>query len=195
MARTERAAGRAPVAAPLSRAERRRLAEVRRGRFFLVVAVVLAAVALVAWFPATSLLHERQALAATTGQVRRLTQQDRALAREEQRLQSPAEVARIAREQYQLVAPGQQAYQVLPPNGAAGSSTAAYAGDPGLQRPVTPSAAAELPPGSVGVTTTTGPGGTARTGRTGSAATGEGATTTPPTSLWSRITQTLEFWH
>ena len=62
-------------------------------------------------------------------------------------LSSSAEIARIAREQYQLVNPGQQAYEVLPPTRASKAGTT-YAGDPALKGPVAPSSASVLPPGS-----------------------------------------------
>ncbi len=83
-----------------------------------------------------------------------LHKQDAALAQEKKNLSDPGEIGRIAREQYQLVNPGQQAYEVLPPSGAAAAGTP-YAGDPGSAGPATPSATPELPPG--GVTTTTSP--------------------------------------
>ena len=128
-----------------TRAERRRASQVRRGRLALLVALCASALALVAWFPAGALMHQRQALSSTATRLAQLSQQDRALAQEQRRLQSSAEVARIARQQYQLVSPGQRAYQVLPANGKSGS--AASQGDPGLQPLVVPSASSELPRG------------------------------------------------
>ena len=120
----------------------------------LVGAVVVSAIVLFAWFPAGSLLDQRSNLAGTEAQLATLHKQDAALAQEKKNLSDSTEIGRIAREQYQLVSPGQQAYEVLPPSGAAAAGTP-YAGDPGSDGPVTPSAAAELPPG--GVTTTTTP--------------------------------------
>ncbi len=132
-----------------ARARRERAAKVRRNRVILAGSALLSVLMLGLWFPASALYHQHQAIAATTTQLTQLRQQDRALAEEQRLLKSPAEVERLAREQYQLVSPGQRAYQILPPS-ASGKGDAAYAGDPGLQPLVSPSAAAELPPGTLG---------------------------------------------
>ncbi len=152
-----------------------------RARLLFVGALAFSAVVLVAWFPATSLLNQRTDLAGTSAQLAALHKQDAALAQEKKNLNDAGEIGRIAREQYQFVDPGQRAYEVLPPSGAAAAGTP-YAGDPGSAGPATPSATSELPPG--GVTTTT------PSGHTGH------ATTTPPASsgLFSRMLHSLEFW-
>jgi hypothetical protein len=105
------------------------------------------------------------------------------LAQEKKNLSDNGEIGRIARQQYQLVNPGQQAYEVLPPSGAAAAGTP-YAGDPGSAAPATPSATPELPPGSV--TTTTTPAGRAAHGATSDQA--------PDSGLLSRMLHALEFW-
>jgi cell division protein FtsB len=154
-----------------------------RSRLLFVGALLFSAVVLLAWFPATSLLHQHSDLASASGQLSALHKQDAALAQEKKNLSDAGEIGRIAREQYQLVDPGQRAYEVLPPSGAAAAGTP-YAGDPGSTGPATPSATPELPPG--GVTTTTTP-----TGHTGH------ATTTAPSSssgLLGRMLHSLEFW-
>ncbi len=155
-----------------------------RSRLLFVGALLFSAVVLVAWFPASSLLNQRTDLASTSGQLAALHKQDAALAQEKKNLSDAGEIGRIAREQYQFVDPGQRAYEVLPPSGAAAAGTP-YAGDPGSTGPATPSATPELPPG--GVTTTTTPSGHA----------GHATTTTPPASsgLLARMLHSLEFWH
>ena len=173
------------------------MAKVRRARVMLGGAVALAVLVVVAWFPASALYSQHRQLASSSGQLEQLRQQDHALAQERQRLKSPAEVARIARQQYQLVEPGQQAYEVLPPSGTAAGSS--YGGDPGLQGPVTPSGASELPSGSVhaaspagsssGRGSTTNPREAGPDHHAGSAG-GEGASS----GVVGRIVQTLEFW-
>ncbi len=146
----------------------------------------MSAVVLFAWFPAGSLLNQRSSLAATEAQLATLHKQDAALAQEKKNLSDAGEIGRIAREQYQLVSPGQQAYEVLPPSGATSAGTP-YAGDPGSADPVTPSATPELPPGEVTTTTTPLTSATNSHGdRTGSTSSGSG--------LLSRIEHTLEFW-
>jgi cell division protein FtsB len=150
----------------------------------LLGSVVVAAVVLVAWFPAESLLSQRSSLTADEAQLATLHKQDAALALEKSNLSDAGEIGRIAREQYQLVSPGQQAYEVLPPSGATAAGTP-YAGDPGSGGPVTPSATPELPPG--GATTTT-PSATRPDGtHPASASTSSGG-------LLSRMEHALEFW-
>lgn len=154
-----------------------------RSRLLFLGALVFSVIVLVAWFPASSLLHQRSDLSGTSGELAALHKQDAALTQEKKNLSDAGEIGRIARQQYQFVNPGQRAYEVLPPSGAAAPGTP-YAGDPGTAGPVTPSATPELPPG--GVTTTTTP----------SSHTAHGATTNQPSGsgLFSRMLHTLEFW-
>ncbi len=157
----------------------------RRPRLVLLGALAVAAVILFAWFPASSLLQQRSDLASAQAQLSTLHQQDAALAQEQKNLSDVGEVGRIAREQYQLVSPGQQAYEVLPPSGAAAPGTV-YSGDPGLQGPVTPSAIPELLPGGH-ATATTVPSSPGTSSATKSAP-------AAPGGLLSRMVQALEFW-
>jgi cell division protein FtsB len=173
-----------------TRAERRQARHSRRARFLLIGAVGLSAAILGAWFPASALLHQRSDLASASSQLNELHQEDAALAQERKNLSSSTEIARIAREQYQLVSPGQQAYEVLPPSGKAASSNAPYAGDPGTKAPVAPSAATELPPGAV--TPTTQPAASGHVATSHTAATS--STTAPPPGTLARMLQALEFW-
>jgi cell division protein FtsB len=179
-ARRQRAARPAGAKAPLGRA-----------RLAFVGAVVASAIVLFAWFPAGSLLSQRSNLHGTEAELNALHAQDSALAQENKNLSDGGEIGRIAREQYQLVSPGQQAYEVLPPTGATAAGTP-YAGDPGSAGPVTPSATSELPPGGVTTTTTT-------TTVPGSAHPASGSThpASPSTSsggFVSRMVHSLEFW-
>ncbi|MGH8979703.1 MAG: FtsB family cell division protein [Acidimicrobiales bacterium] len=172
MGATERP--RATASPSTSRAARRRALQARRHRTMLVAATVIAAVMLAAWFPATDLLHQHEQLAAATTQLHELDQKNHALERKADELQTPAAVERIAQQQYDLVVPGEEAYQVLPPatsgngavTGASGSST----------------------PGALGGAGGAG-GATAAVGATG-------ATTSVSSSggFFSRLRQTLEFW-
>jgi hypothetical protein len=114
---------------------------------------VVSAVILFAWFPFGSLLHQRATLSGGEAQLSGLHKQDVALSQERKNLSDATEIGRIAREQYQLVSPGQQAYAVLPPAGSSAPGVP-YAGDPGSTAPVAPTAASELPPGGVTTTTT-----------------------------------------
>ncbi len=154
-------------------------APTRRARLILVGAAVLSAAILAGWFPASALLRQRTDLASATTELHQLHGQDAALAQERKNLSSSAEIARIAREQYQLVNPGQSAYQVLPPPGTAAGISAS---DPGATAPVAPSASVELPPG--------GTAGTATSGGSSQGKSGAGSST----SLVSRMLHALEFW-
>jgi len=153
----------------------------------LIGATVLSAVILAAWFPASALYHQRASLAGTNGQLLQLRSEDAALNQERQNLSDAAEIGRIARQQYQLVSPGQKAYAVLPPSGVA-PANAPYAGDPGNNAPVAPTAASELPPGTVTTTTqpTTGTPSPPRDSVSSGAAPAEGAL--------ARMLHALEFW-
>lgn len=135
----------------------------------LAVAVVVSAVIVVAWFPASDLLHQRQQLAAASTHLERVRQENDALAGEAKRLQSPSEVGRIAQQQYGLVAAGQQAYQVLPPS-SSGSTSAL----------------------STGTTSS----GTTQEGSSsdGSASAAKPHTTAGSGSFFGRVLRTLEFW-
>jgi cell division protein FtsB len=154
---------------------------VRSRRLLLGGSVLFSAVVLFAWFPASSLLSAHSNLKATQAQLASLHAQDAALAQEQKNLTDTNEIERIAREQYQLVSPSQQAYEVLPPAGSTSAGTP-YAGDPGSDGPSAPSAASELPPGGV---TTTLPASQERAVPHHAAA---------PSGLLARMLHTLEFW-
>jgi cell division protein FtsB len=164
-----------------------------RARLVFVGALVASAIVLFAWFPAGSLLSQRTNLHGAEAELHGLHTQDSALAQENKNLSDAGEIGRIARAQYQLVSPGQQAYEVLPPSGAASAGTA-YAGDPGSDGPVTPSANSELPPGGVTTTTTTTPGAPASAARTSAAGT-KGTSTPSSGGFVARMEHALEFWN
>jgi cell division protein FtsB len=164
-----------------------------RARLAFVGAIVASAIVLFAWFPAGSLLSQHSNLHETESELNTLHAQDSALAQENKNLSDGGEIGRIAREQYQLVSPGQQAYEVLPPSGATAAGTP-YAGDPGSDGPVTPSATPELPPGGVTTTTTTAPGPAAATAHEHSSGTHGSSPSTSSGGFVSRMVHSLEFW-
>jgi len=181
MRRAHRAAKKQPT-----RAEKRASRESRHTQLVLVGATVLSAVILAAWFPASALYHQRASLAGANGQLVQLRSEDAALNQERLNLSDAAEIGRIARQQYQLVSPGQKAYEVLPPSGVA-PANAPYAGDPGNSAPVAPTAASELPPGTV---TTTQP----TTGTPSSPRDTVSSGAAPAEGLLARMVHALEFW-
>ena len=178
-----------PAAEKLSRAARRRSREARRRRFLLIGGALLSLVVLGAWFPVNALYHQHTSLTSAEGQLSVLHQQDAALAQEQKNLSDAGEISRIAREQYQLVSPGQQAFEVLPKTGSS-NAAAPYSGDPGLRAPVAPSSASVLPPGSG--TATTQP---AKVQHAVAAHQASNAgTATAPDGVVGRMLNALEFW-
>lgn len=121
-----------PEAAPVSpdprHAPRRSPAALRRStrrnRLVLAGSVVAAIAIVAAWFPTSDLVHERAQLDAQNAALQQIDQQNAALHRKEHQLLSPASAGRIAAEQYGLVTPGEQAYQVLPVSSANGAHLA-----------------------------------------------------------------------
>jgi cell division protein FtsB len=149
---------------------RRQAARTRRNRLILICSVVVSALIVGAWFPASDLLHERHQLSSATAQLDKVRSTDRSLSKEEEKLKTSAEIARIAQTQDGLAPAGDQLYQVLPQSGV---STA---------------------------TTTTAPvsGRTTTSSHTGDTSSTSDATTAQPGSqpgFFGRIVQTLEFWH
>ena len=65
-------------------------------------------------FPTRSFLDQRATTNQTEHRLAVLQQQNRDLAAQMQALNTPAEIERLAREQYNLVRPGEEAYSVLP---------------------------------------------------------------------------------
>jgi cell division protein FtsB len=165
------------------------LRDARRTRLLLIGAAVLSAVILAAWFPASALYHQGTSLAQANAQLSKLHREDAALSQERKNLSDSAEVGRIAREQYQLVSPGQQSFEVLPPTDRA-QANAPYGGDPGNSAPVAPSAASELPPGNDATTSPT----TAGARKAGSHSGAVRAGGSGAQDLIQRMVDSLEFW-
>ena len=65
-------------------------------------------------FPTRSFLEQRATTHQTEQRLAVLDQQNKDLAAQLQALNTPAEIERLAREQYNLVRPGEEAYSVLP---------------------------------------------------------------------------------
>ena len=102
----------------------------------LPLALVTAATMLVLWFPLTTLWHQQSEIDNANAQIAALRQQSTSLQAEAKSVSSRAAAILLAREQYQLVAPGQSLIQVLPGNGS--GYVSANQGDPGFQPLVSP---------------------------------------------------------
>jgi cell division protein FtsB len=86
----------------------------RRAAWSLVALVVLVGAMFLFVFPTRTYLSQRQSLAATRQRVHVLSIQNKELAARVQKLNTDAEIERLAREQYSLVRPGEEAYAILP---------------------------------------------------------------------------------
>jgi cell division protein FtsB len=151
-----------------------------RGWMIIGAGAATGAVILAAWLPFSALIAQRHELASATGQLDQLTAQSKQLAAEASRLNTPDELSRLAREQYQLVEPGQRIVQVLTPSGTPSSKSngGPFPGDPGLSAPVEPGASSLLP--SSGAAQATQP--------------AAAAAARPLNGFLSRVVATLEFW-
>ena len=87
--------------------------------------VGLAAALFLFVLPGRTYLEQRHSLAAAQTRVKVLADEDNRLAERAQKLQTDAEIERLAREQYGLVKPGEKAFAILTPPGPAASTPAA----------------------------------------------------------------------
>jgi cell division protein FtsB len=160
----------------------------------VALAAIFAVAVLVTSFPLSSLLSQHRALSAADAQLAAVRHEDRSLAQQEQDLNSKTAVDRLARQDYQMVLPGQTLYDVLPPSGQPTSSAAgtSASGDPGNQPLVSPDDAPDLSP-EPGLTPTTVPTSGSHT-PTAASPSGASGRPAPATSFWSRVSSTLEFW-
>jgi hypothetical protein len=106
------------------------------------LAVVTAIVMLVGWFPLSAIWHQQSELNATSAQINAIKAQQRALTLQAKSIDTKSAAILLAREQYQLVSPGQSLIQVLP--GAGPGNANQSTGDPGLQPLVSPSSVSSL---------------------------------------------------
>ena len=94
---------------------------IRRAVWLVLTLVVLIGVLFVAVFPTRTWLAQRKEMSTATEQLQVLDEQNDVLEARVKALQSDDEIERLAREQYNLVKPGEEAYALLP---APGSTTA-----------------------------------------------------------------------
>ena len=86
----------------------------RRTWWLLVVGVVVVGIVLLGVFPARTYLAQRRDLEATEAKLEILSEQNESLEQQAARLHTDEEIERLAREQYNLVKPGEEAYAILP---------------------------------------------------------------------------------
>ena len=91
---------------------------IRRAVWPVLVLVVLIGVLFVAVFPTRTWWAQRAEMAGATQQLHVLDEQNTLLEKRVEALQSDDEIERLAREQYNLVRPGEEAYALLPSVGS-----------------------------------------------------------------------------
>ena len=96
---------------------------VRRAFWPILVSVVFVGILFAGVFPTRTYLAQRAATARAEEKLDVLGEQNAELERRARDLQRDSEIERLAREQYNLVKPGEEAYAVLPPPLAAGEET------------------------------------------------------------------------
>ena len=89
-----------------------------------LVSVALVGVLFLAVFPTRTYLTQRASTSAAEERLRVLREENTALEARIARLHRDGEIERIAREQYNLVRPGEEAYAVLPPPASTTTTTA-----------------------------------------------------------------------
>jgi cell division protein FtsB len=78
------------------------------------LAVLVVGVVLVGFYPTRTWLRQEQAVHSAERDLAVLRDQNQELQDEAARLQDPAEIERLARAEYNLVRPGEQAYAIIP---------------------------------------------------------------------------------
>ena len=149
----------------------------------LLISVVAVAVMFLFVFPTRTYLAQRSSLNRLSGQVSALAADNRSLGRQAALLDTDGEIERLARQDYGLVRPGQEAYAILPAP-ATGATGASGGSGPGA------GGAAASAGGGTGATTAA-PVGSA-TAKAGAVATAAAPPATP--SVWHRVVDVLAFW-
>jgi len=104
--------------------------QTRYPRWVLPLSVLAAISIVVVAFPFQTLWRQQQALNAASSQIAQIGRQSSALTQQAKAVSTEAAAIALAREQYQLVQPGQRLIQVLPGNGA--GYVAENSNDPGF---------------------------------------------------------------
>jgi cell division protein FtsB len=89
-----------------------------------VVLIALIGLLFVAVFPTRTWLAQRRERAEALEQLHVLDEQNQILTSRVEALHSDDEIERLAREQYNLVRPGEEAYALLPPPGSTATTVA-----------------------------------------------------------------------
>lgn len=80
----------------------------------LLVVVLIVGVVFIGVFPSKTYLTQRRELDAVDARLQVLTRENERLAERARLLRTDAEIERLARSEYNLVRPGEEAYAILP---------------------------------------------------------------------------------
>lgn len=185
----------------LTRMELRHAIRRRRARIVWVACGAFCLLVLVTSFPAHALLHQRSAISSSAAELDQLTSGNKALQLQATELSNPANIAALARSDYDMVSPGEKAYEVLPPAGASQASAHGQSSlDQGPVAPGSPASQTLLGDAGSGTSAASGPiassgsGSAAGSGPSGSQGSGIAGTQHGAPGLWGRVLDTLEFW-
>jgi cell division protein FtsL len=152
-------------------------------------------------FPISAIISQHRQLSAASTQLHQLQDENRSLAVQEHELNSKVAINEMAREDFQMVSPGQTLFDVLPPHSRTGTSPSGTltTGDPGNQPLVAPADAPDLSPQpglpqSIPSSAAASPAKDATDG-TARPSSGTSSAGQSPSTFWGRVTNTLEFWN
>ena len=195
--------GKTPSLPLSSKAAAQEAAIVRRRRIPLALAVLIAMVLLATSFPLSTIFTQHHQMSAAAAQLSQLDRENQKLAEQRGQLNSNLAIQRLAREDYQLVSPGQTLYSVLPASGHVTSASAGQptSGDPGYQPLVDPADAPDMSPDASLAQQQAAEAAAAAAAKqatstaTSGSASPSGASKAPaPGGFFSRVTNSLEFW-
>jgi cell division protein FtsB len=182
------------VAPPASRMERRKAVSRRRARLVTVACLGFCGLVLATSFPVSALLRQHRQISASTAEIGALVSGNESLQKQASALSQPANIATLARRDYDLVRPGQTAYTVLPLPGSSQSSGTSSGHSSLDQGPVAPGSSESE--ALLGGAVATGAGSSADpSGATAVTSEGGAARSVKSTpGLWTRVLGSLEFW-
>jgi cell division protein FtsB len=102
----------------------------RRAVWPFVVSVAVVGVLFLLVFPARTYVAQRRSLVAVQTKVKVLTTENKTLDDRVTALQQPSEIERMAREQYGMVKPGEEAFAILPTPAPPAPATPAKPAEP-----------------------------------------------------------------
>lgn len=149
--------------------EARKATPDRFGRILLVTTLFVCGWLSYIELPWRPLLYQHAQLTSINAAIAQMQQQRNALLRQSRELSNPDAILALAREQYQLVRPGQTIVEILPP--LTKGLSAIDAADPMHDPLVAPSSAINLTPHVTGTSSAS------------------------SVSFWQRFRRTIEFWH